>query len=228
MPDSSMLSRVSQRHKVAIASTCRSSAGNILQVILEDISPEGCCISSQGRFLLSVGESVSIHPESFFGLRGKIRWLKSNRAGIEFCRPLDQMDLERLLRMNSDRRPWAAGPATSKVPDATRQERLRPARTVRSGAADPAVPVSDAILDIYARGEFDAAKAIWLEVVSLLLSKGILTRSELAVRLSDIERTTAKLNKAYPQARQLLDATKDIREAAGLPSDATARSSRRG
>ena len=52
-----------------------------------DISPEGCCVSTDSLFF-KVGNRVVIRPEGLEGLTGVVRWISNDKAGVEFDTPV--------------------------------------------------------------------------------------------------------------------------------------------
>ena len=54
---------------------------------ISNLSPEGCCVTTQGLFV-KVGARVIVRPDGMEGLTGVVRWVKGIQAGIEFDTPL--------------------------------------------------------------------------------------------------------------------------------------------
>ena len=70
-----------------MAAQCRTQSGLRDRGRISDISPEGCCISTES-LLFKVGTRVMIKPEGMEGLTGVVRWIVGDRAGVEFDGPL--------------------------------------------------------------------------------------------------------------------------------------------
>ena len=79
--------RRSERISVTLPARCRTHRNLHADVVLSDITAEGCSIFTKNIFL-RVGERVVIRPESLEGLPAIVRWAYRNRAGVEFEQPL--------------------------------------------------------------------------------------------------------------------------------------------
>lgn len=79
--------RRSERRALVLPARCRTLNGFVDNVVIRDLSPEGCRIMS---FALSVrvGANVVIRPKGLESLCGTVRWVSGHDAGIEFERPL--------------------------------------------------------------------------------------------------------------------------------------------
>ena len=89
--------RRSTRLALVLPARCRTLNGFIDDVVIRDLSPEGCRIKS---FALSVkvGSQVVLRPQNLEGLCGIVRWISGHEAGIEFERPLYAPVVEHLHR----------------------------------------------------------------------------------------------------------------------------------
>lgn len=75
------------RTAVRMPATCRSSTGLRDEGWLEDISAVGCCFVTRAT-CFKPGNHIVLRPGGLEGITGVVRWVKSNRCGIEFSRPL--------------------------------------------------------------------------------------------------------------------------------------------
>lgn len=82
-----IVQRQSTRKPVSLAAQCRTQSGMRDQGEISDISAEGCCVSTNSLFF-RVGTRVVVKPEGIEGLTGVVRWITSNKAGVEFDTPL--------------------------------------------------------------------------------------------------------------------------------------------
>ena len=79
--------RRSERIQVTLPARCRAHRSLNADVVLSDLTAEGCCIFTKNIFL-RVGERVVIRPESLEGLPAIVRWVYRHQAGVEFEQPL--------------------------------------------------------------------------------------------------------------------------------------------
>ncbi len=93
--------RRSARLALVLLARCRALNGFGDDVVIHDLSPEGCRIVSCA---LSVrwGARVIVRPQGIEGLSGIVRWLRGHQAGIEFDRPLYPPVVEFLYRRYAD------------------------------------------------------------------------------------------------------------------------------
>jgi len=79
--------RRSRRLALAMPARCRMLSGFVEEVVIRDISAEGCRIMS---YALNIrpGSKVVVRPVGMEGLCGTVRWSGRNEAGIEFDRAL--------------------------------------------------------------------------------------------------------------------------------------------
>ena len=89
--------RGSQRLDVAIDARCRLGMASSVPVTVHDISTGGCRIALRGH-ALHVGDTVILRTELLEGLRGQVRWVELDRAGIRFESPLYGPVVEHLHR----------------------------------------------------------------------------------------------------------------------------------
>ncbi|MBC2670672.1 PilZ domain-containing protein [Novosphingobium piscinae] len=76
---------------------CRMVSGFVEDVVIRDISAEGCRIMSLA-LNLRPGTRVVVRPAGMEGLCGTVRWSGHNEAGIEFERPLHPAVAEHMHR----------------------------------------------------------------------------------------------------------------------------------
>jgi len=79
--------RRSRRLSLAMPARCRTLKGFVEDVVIRDISAEGCRIVSHALTVRS-GAQVVVRPNGMEGLCGTVRWVRGQEAGIEFDRPL--------------------------------------------------------------------------------------------------------------------------------------------
>ncbi len=79
--------RKSERARVTISAICRTATGRSGDVVIVDLTAEGCRIFTKA-LALSPGLKVRIHPANFDVLPGVVRWISGGFAGIQFDKPL--------------------------------------------------------------------------------------------------------------------------------------------
>lgn len=92
--------RHKHRKPVELPANCRTQSGLRGSGRISDISPQGCCISTNGLFV-RVGLKVVIRPEGLEGVLGTVRWIDGERAGIEFDKPLYEPVVDHLARLHA-------------------------------------------------------------------------------------------------------------------------------
>ena len=90
--------RASVRYSVWLTASCRTSLGSASDVILSDLSTDGCAVTLAAS-LLRVGQQVAIRLETLESLPGRVCWVKGKNAGIKFDRPLYAPVVEHLVRV---------------------------------------------------------------------------------------------------------------------------------
>ena len=66
--------------------TLTDSDGNVVSVIVMDISREGCRLETDGS--LKIGEKVQIAVPKYGNFPAQIRWAMGNEAGAVFLEPV--------------------------------------------------------------------------------------------------------------------------------------------
>lgn len=101
MCDATADARRSRRLALTLPARCRTLNGFGDDVVIRDLSAEGCRIMS---FALSVrvGGHVVVRPQGLEGLCGTVRWVRGHEAGIEFDRPLYTPVVDHLHRQYGD------------------------------------------------------------------------------------------------------------------------------
>jgi hypothetical protein len=98
MTDRIRVARQGLRYPVLMDATCRTSEGGVEDVVLSDISVNGCgLVGSEG--MLQPGQLVVMRLQSLEGLEGTVCWVNARRAGIKFARPLYAPVLDHLVRV---------------------------------------------------------------------------------------------------------------------------------
>ena len=89
--------RRSRRLALAMPARCRMLSGFVEDVVIRDISPEGCRIMG---YALNIrpDTKVVVRPAGMEGLCGTVRWAGRYEAGIEFERPLHPAVAEHMHR----------------------------------------------------------------------------------------------------------------------------------
>ena len=80
--------RRDKRNPLLLNARCRKSPWLVDHVELANISEGGCCIVGGGEGLV-VGQDVKIRFADLKGVPGKICWIESRIAGVQFDEPLD-------------------------------------------------------------------------------------------------------------------------------------------
>lgn len=88
--------RRNERHPVSLDARCRTHTGLRDLGEISDLSSEGCCVTTNELFV-NVGTRVLVKPDGMEGLTGIVRWIRGNRAGIEFDSPLYGPVVEHLI-----------------------------------------------------------------------------------------------------------------------------------
>lgn len=96
--------RRAERKHVVLTAQCRTQNGLRDDGAILDISPEGCCVSTN-RLFFRVGTRVVIRPEGMEGLTGIVRWIDGDKSGVEFDSPLYGPVLDHLAEQYSAGRP---------------------------------------------------------------------------------------------------------------------------
>lgn len=96
---SAEIPRRAQRRPVALPAQCRTTSGLRDRGEISDISTRGCCIRTE-TVLLRVGAHVVIRPDGVEALGGRVRWIASDCAGIEFDRPIYDPVIDHLARLH--------------------------------------------------------------------------------------------------------------------------------
>ena len=108
MTKSFRIARQSIRYPVWMTASCRTSLGRASDVILSNLSAEGCGVTSSEGLLRS-GQLIVVRLESLESLPGRVCWVRSKRAGVKFDQPLYGPVVEHLVRVQLGTVP-AAGP----------------------------------------------------------------------------------------------------------------------
>ena len=100
MSDEWQDNRRSERLRITCFARCRASAGQDRDVIIVNITLEGCCLEVRAS-VLQTGQHILIRLETGESLTGVVRWTRDNRAGILFDEYLDRRHLDYLRRTHS-------------------------------------------------------------------------------------------------------------------------------
>ncbi|MCB2078540.1 MAG: PilZ domain-containing protein [Novosphingobium sp.] len=83
---------------------CRTQSGLRDSGKISNISPEGCCVTTNGLFV-KVGARVVVRPDGMEGLTGIIRWVEGQTAGVEFDAPIYPPVLDHLASIHAAGKP---------------------------------------------------------------------------------------------------------------------------
>lgn len=72
-----------ERTEVEIGGRARRSNASELDVVIHDMSPEGCRLECKDA-TLEIGEWVDLEVAGLDGLRGQVRWSLLGSAGLRF------------------------------------------------------------------------------------------------------------------------------------------------
>jgi len=87
--------RLNRRLTVLLHGRCRQSSWQVFDVELGDISEGGCCvIGNADRF--AQGQHVSLRFANLRNVEGSVRWLRDDRIGLEFRKPIKARVIEEL------------------------------------------------------------------------------------------------------------------------------------
>lgn len=92
--------RKSERLRVTCFARCRYAADEDRDVVLVNITQEGCCMEL-GETEVKVGSPVLIRLESGDALTGEVRWMRDGLAGVQFEEILPRPRMEFLRREHS-------------------------------------------------------------------------------------------------------------------------------
>jgi hypothetical protein len=83
-----LIPRRSERKRVMLPTRCRMPAGIVYDVVISDLTAEGCCMSTH-KMKLNPGQWVKVRPEGIERhFLGEVRWSSETQAGIEFDYPI--------------------------------------------------------------------------------------------------------------------------------------------
>ena len=86
------------RYPVWLTASCRGSMGRMSDIILSDLSTDGCGVTlAEG--LLKPGQLVVVRLQSLEGLAGNVVWVRGKKAGVKFERPLYGPVLEHIVKV---------------------------------------------------------------------------------------------------------------------------------
>lgn len=71
--------------------TVRSSQGDRSKALVRDVSIHGCSIQTDSTWI-RLGQFVSLRMSSEWTIQAIVRWVRDDRAGLEFLRPITDSD----------------------------------------------------------------------------------------------------------------------------------------
>jgi hypothetical protein len=114
MTGSIRIPREAIRYPVWITATCRTSLGRVADVILSNLSTDGCGMTI-GEGVIRPGQTVVVRMPSIEALNGQVCWVKGSQAGVKFERRLYGPVLEHLVRVQLGSQPPPPPAATRSV-----------------------------------------------------------------------------------------------------------------
>ncbi len=102
MYDPSHQRRQSHRYLSMLAATCRTAMGRKLDLVLSNISTDGCAVTTPTD-ALRPGQLVVVRTATLEGLPGRVCWVRGTMAGVRFERPLYGPVVEHLVRAQQSR-----------------------------------------------------------------------------------------------------------------------------
>ena len=69
----------------------RSSHGDRSKALVCDVSVHGCCLQTDAAWL-RLGQFVTLRLSSDWSIQAIVRWVRDERAGVEFLRPISDID----------------------------------------------------------------------------------------------------------------------------------------
>lgn len=87
MSEANEEARCARRLALAMPARCRTLGGFIDDVVIRDVSSEGCRIVSRA-LTVRLAAKVIIRPVGMEGLCATVRWINGHEAGVEFDLPL--------------------------------------------------------------------------------------------------------------------------------------------
>ncbi|MBW8783109.1 MAG: PilZ domain-containing protein [Novosphingobium sp.] len=100
--------RTAERKPVDLRAVCRTLDRQSEEVMISDLTADGCCIWTQ-NVCLSLGQELVIKPKSMEALTATVCWLAGKRAGIAFKHPLYGPVAEHLQAVHGPSRKPTAG-----------------------------------------------------------------------------------------------------------------------
>ena len=100
MADEVRVYRRSERLRVTFFARCKTPAEQQCDIVIVNVTPEGCCISLNGAHM-SVDQHILIRLETGETLNGMVRWMRDGQAGVQFVEFIDRNRLEYLRREHS-------------------------------------------------------------------------------------------------------------------------------
>jgi hypothetical protein len=91
-----------------MTATCRTLSGLRDKAHISDISPRGCCLTTQA-LAVRPGMRVVIRPQGLEGVAGVVRWIEGHIAGVEFDAPLYEPVVDHLSQLHAAGKPVSFG-----------------------------------------------------------------------------------------------------------------------
>ena len=83
--------RRASRLRSQARATIRSSHGDRAKALIRDVSVYGCALECQSGWIRS-GMFLSIHLNAEWTVQAIVRWVREDRAGVEFLRPISEIE----------------------------------------------------------------------------------------------------------------------------------------
>jgi PilZ domain len=98
MTQSVRITRKSMRYPVWLMAGCRGSMGRLSDVILSDLSTDGCGVTT-AEGLMKTGQLIVVRMQGLEGLAGRVVWVRGKKAGVKFERPLYGPVVEHIVKV---------------------------------------------------------------------------------------------------------------------------------
>lgn len=87
VPQTRRVSRLRSRTHVTVL----SNHGDRSKALVRDVSVHGCSLQTDATWI-RLGQFVSLRLSSEWSIQAIIRWVRDDRAGVEFLRPITDAD----------------------------------------------------------------------------------------------------------------------------------------
>jgi hypothetical protein len=106
------VARQSMRYPVWVMANCRGSMGRLSDIILSDLSTDGCGVTA-AEGLVKPGQLIVVRLQGLEGLAGRVVWVKGKKAGVKFERPLYGPVVEHIVKVQLTAAPKQSAPTST-------------------------------------------------------------------------------------------------------------------